>query len=72
MLIYITKHGTMNSKDRSYAAGYHYGIKGKQAPVGEANVMDNDWWAGWEDGHADLVRLREEGTLEEQLEASLE
>ncbi len=60
----------MNKRDRNYEAGYHWGIKGKA--LGQDQVMlDQEWYVGYEDAKADYERIRDEGTLEEQLEASL-
>jgi len=57
-------------RNRDYEAGYHWGIKGKALRQEQA-MLDQEWYVGYEDGKADYERIRDEGTLEEQLEASL-
>ena len=57
-------------RDKLYKDGYHWGIKGK-ALRQDQTMLDQEWYVGYEDGKADYERIRDEGTLEEQLEASL-
>lgn len=60
------------TRDKEYLDGYHWGIKGKDLRlIYTIYTKKPDWREGYDDGHADYLRIRDEGSLEEQLQASL-